>query len=47
MLAEIAQRCEETEIAAEHLAEARTLFSGIGEHMGLAHCQRLELSDRH
>ena len=47
MLAEIAQRCEETEIAAEHLAEARALFSGIGEHMGLAHCQRLELSNRY
>ena len=47
MLAEIAQRREETEIAAEHLAEARALFSGIGEHMGLAHCQRLELSNRY
>ena len=43
MLAEIAQRREEPETAAEHLAEARALFAGIGEHMGLAHCQRLEL----
>jgi predicted ATPase/DNA-binding SARP family transcriptional activator len=47
MLAEIAHRREETEAAAEHLAEARALFSGIGEHMGLAHCQRLEPSDTH
>ena len=47
MLAEIAHRREETETAAEHLAEARTMFSAIGEDMGLAHCQRPELLDTH
>jgi predicted ATPase/DNA-binding SARP family transcriptional activator len=44
MLAEIAQRCDEPETAAEHLAEARAMFAGADERMGLAHCQRLELS---
>ncbi len=42
MLAEIARRRGEVAAAGECLTEARTVFAGIGERMGLAHCERLE-----
>jgi len=42
MLAEIARRRGEVAAAVECLTEARVLFAGIGEQMGLAHCERLE-----
>lgn len=43
MLAEIAHRRDQDELARTRLAEAEELFTGIGEQMGLAHCQQLAM----
>jgi predicted ATPase/DNA-binding SARP family transcriptional activator len=42
MLAEIARRRGDEAAAGEYLTEAWAIFTGIGEQMGLMHCERLE-----